>query len=319
MTGSPTRTLADLQISPIGLGGNVFGWTADEATSFEVLDAYVDGGGNLVDTADGYSHWAPGNSGGESETVIGAWLASRAVRERVVLATKVSTKPDRAGLSADNIHRALEESLSRLRTEVIDIYYAHFDDESTPMEETVAAFEDARLAGRIRHVGLSNYTPERIRQWFAIADSQGSARPIVLQPHYNLLHRDDVEGPGARGQVAAELGMGLMPYFALAAGFLTGKYRRDETIDGDRAGMVADYQRPECYDVVETVVRVAADHGVEPAAVALGWLRDRPGVTAPLASARNLSQLRPITEALTLEISDEETRALTRVSDAARS
>ena len=222
MTGAPTRTLADLRISPIGLGGNVFGWTADEATSFQVLDAYLDGGGNLVDTADGYSYWAPGNSGGESETVIGAWLASRPVRERVVLATKVSTKPDRPGLSADNIRRALEESLSRLRTDVIDIYYAHFDDESTPLEETVDAFEEARLAGRIRHVGLSNYTPERIRQWFAVADAQGCARPIVLQPHYNLLHRGDVEGPGARGQVAAELGMGLMPYFALAAGFLTG-------------------------------------------------------------------------------------------------
>jgi len=319
MTGSPTRTLADLQISPIGLGGNVFGWTADEATSFEVLDAYVDGGGNLVDTADGYSHWAPGNSGGESETVIGAWLASRAVRERVVLATKVSTKPDRPGLSADNIRRALEESLSRLRTDVIDIYYAHFDDESTPLEETVGAFEEARLAGRIRHVGLSNYTPERIRQWFAIADSQGSARPIVLQPHYNLLHRDDVEGSGGRGQVAAELGMGMMPYFALAAGFLTGKYRRGEVIDGDRAGMVADYQQTECYDVVDVVTQVAANHGVEPAAVALAWLRDRPGVVAPLASARNLKQLPPIVDALTLELSDEETRALTRVSDAAHS
>ena len=129
MTGAPTRTLADLRISPIGLGGNVFGWTADEVTSFQVLDAYLDGGGNLIDTADGYSYWAPGNSGGESETVIGAWLASRPVRERVVLATKVSTKPDRPGLSADNIRRALEESLSRLRTDVIDIYYAHFDDE----------------------------------------------------------------------------------------------------------------------------------------------------------------------------------------------
>ena len=317
MTGALTRTLADLRISPIGLGGNVFGWTADETTSFEVLDAYLDGGGNLIDTADGYSYWAPGNSGGESETVIGAWLASRPVRERVVLATKVSTKPDRPGLSADNIRRALEESLSRLRTDVIDIYYAHFDDESTPLEETVGAFEEARLAGRIRHVGLSNYTPERIRQWFAIADAHGYARPVVLQPHYNLLHRDDVEGPGARGQVAAELGMGLMPYFALAAGFLTGKYRRDEPISGERAGMVADYQRSECYDVVEAVARVAADHGVEPAAVALAWLRDRPGVTAPLASAHNLSQLRPIVEALTLEISDEETRALTRASDAA--
>ena len=319
MTEAPTRPLADLRISPIGLGGNVFGWTADESTSFEVLDAYLHAGGNLIDTADGYSYWAPGNSGGESETVIGSWLASRPARDRIVLATKVSTKPDRPGLSTDNIRLALEESLLRLRTDVVDIYYAHFDDESTPLEETVAAFEEARRAGRIRYVGLSNYTPERIRQWFAIADSQGSARPIVLQPHYNLLHRDDVEGSGGRGQVAAELGMGMMPYFALAAGFLTGKYRRGEVIDGDRAGMVADYQQPECYDVVDVVTQVAANHGVEPAAVALAWLRDRPGVVAPLASARNLKQLRPIVDALTLELSDEETRALTRVSDAAHS
>lgn len=319
MTEAPTRPLADLRISPIGLGGNVFGWTADESTSFEVLDAYLHAGGNLIDTADGYSYWAPGNSGGESETVIGSWLASRPARDRIVLATKVSTKPDRPGLSTDNIRLALEESLLRLRTDVVDIYYAHFDDESTPLEETVAAFEEARRAGRIRHVGLSNYTPERIRQWFAIADSQGSARPIVLQPHYNLLHRDDVEGSGGRGQVAAELSMGMMPYFALAAGFLTGKYRRGEVIDGDRAGMVADYQQPECYDVVDVVTQVAANHGVEPAAVALAWLRDRPGVVAPLASARNLKQLRPIVDALTLELSDEETRALTRVSDAAHS
>ena len=319
MTEVPTRPLADLRISPIGLGGNVFGWTADESTSFEVLDAYLHAGGNLIDTADGYSYWAPGNSGGESETVIGSWLASRPARDRIVLATKVSTKPDRPGLSTDNIRLALEESLLRLRTDVVDIYYAHFDDESTPLEETVAAVEEARRAGRIRHVGLSNYTPERIRQWFAIADSQGSARPIVLQPHYNLLHRDDVEGSGGRGQVAAELGMGMIPYFALAAGFLTGKYRRGEVIDGDRAGMVADYQQPECYDVVDVVTQVAANHGVEPAAVALAWLRDRPGVVAPLASARNLKQLRPIVDALTLELSDEETRALTRVSDAAHS
>ena len=194
MTPVPTRTLADLQVSPIGLGGNVFGWTADDATSFQVLDSYLDAGGNLIDTADGYSYWAPGNAGGESETIIGDWLASRLVRDRIVLATKVSTKPDRLGLSADNIRLALAESLNRLRTNVIDIYYAHFDDESTPLEETVTAFEAARQTGRIRHVGLSNYTPERIRQWFSIADAHGYARPIVLQPHYNLLHRDDVEG-----------------------------------------------------------------------------------------------------------------------------
>lgn len=312
------RALADLQVSPIGLGGNVFGWTADECTSCEVLDAYLNAGGNLIDTADGYSYWAPDNAGGESETVIGAWLASRSVRDRIVLATKVSTKPGRLGLGADNIRLALEESLTRLRTDFVDIYYAHFDDESTALEETVTAFEEARQAGRILHVGLSNYTPERIRQWFSIADSLGCARPIVLQPHYNLLHRDDVEGPGARGQVATDLGMGLIPYFSLAAGFLTGKYRRGEVVDGDRAAMVTDYLRPKCYDVVDVVVQVAAEHEVEPAAVALAWLRDRPGVTAPLVSARNLIQLRPIVDALTLELSDDEIRALTRVSDAAR-
>ena len=312
MTGTSTRALADLQINPIGLGGNVFGWTADEAVSFDVLDAYLDAGGNLVDTADGYSYWAPGNSGGESEAVIGNWLSSRPVRDRIVLATKVSTKPDRPGLSAGNVRLALEESLSRLRTEAIDIYYAHFDDESTPLEETVSAFEEARRAGKIRYVGLSNYAPERIRQWFAIADSQGCARPIVLQPHYNLLHRDDVESNFDLRHTTASRSD------ALAAGFLTGKYRRGEAVHGDRADMVADYQRPECYDVVDVVVQIAEAHRVEPAAVALAWLRDRPGVTAPLASARSLRQLAPIVDALTLELSDEEIRTLTRVSDAVR-
>ncbi|CAM2796087.1 aldo/keto reductase [Actinomyces slackii] len=313
-----TRRIADLEVSPIGFGGNVFGWTADESTSHDLLDAFLAQGGNVIDTADGYSFWAAGNSGGESETVIGSWLHKRKRRDDVVLATKVSTKPDRSGLAASNIDTALKESLTRLRTDYVDIYYAHFDDANTPLEETITAFEDARRQGLVRHVALSNYSPERINEWVSIAQVNGFAPPVVLQPHYNLLHRGDVEGPGNRGEVAAAHGLGLMPYFSLAAGFLTGKYRRGQQAQGDRAGMVADYDREECYAVVDALVEIAAAHGVEPAAVALAWLRDRPGVVAPLASARNLDQLGPLLQAMSLELAEEETEMLTRASDAAR-
>lgn len=312
------RTIADLQVSPIGFGGNVFGWTAGEAASHQLLDAFTAQGGNLIDTADGYSFWAPGNSGGESESIIGSWLRKRGSREEVVLATKVSTKPDRRGLAASTIAAALRESLRRLGTDYVDIYYAHFDDADTPLEETVTAFEEARQAGLIRHVGLSNYSPERINEWLGITAVNGFAAPVVLQPHYNLLHRDDVEGPGNRGEVAAEHSMALVPYFALAAGFLTGKYRRGLQPGGQRASMVADYDRQACYDVVDVLGQVADEHGVEPSAVALAWLRDRPGVVAPLASARNLEQLAPIIQAMSLELDAQQTERLTAASDAAR-
>lgn len=307
---------SDLDVSRIGLGGNVFGWTADEAASHALLDAYVGAGGTLIDTADGYSAWAPGNKGGESETIIGTWIARRGHHDDVTIATKVATKPDRKGLAPATIRAALDESLARLGVDAIDLYYAHFDDPDTPLEQTVAAFEEARAAGKIRYIGLSNYTPERINQWCRLADEQGAARPVALQPHYNLLHRGDVEGPGNRGEVAAAHHLGLVPYFSLAAGFLTGKYTRGAAPTGERAGMVADYLREECFDVVDAVVEVAGAHGVEPAAVALAWLRERPGVVAPLASARNTHQLASITQALTLELSAEETERLTRLSDA---
>lgn len=217
---------SDLDVSRMGLGGNVFGWTADEETSRRVLDAYTGEGGNFIDTADGYSAWADGNAGGESETIIGSWLRKRGRRDDVVIATKVSTKPDRAGLAPDNVRTALGESLARLRTDYVDLYYAHFDDPDTPLEETVAVFEELRAAGKTRYVALSNYDPRRIEQWCAIAESMGAQAPVALQPHYNLLHRGDVEGPGNRGETAAAHDMGLVPYFSLAAGFLTGKYRR---------------------------------------------------------------------------------------------
>ncbi|MDU0348961.1 aldo/keto reductase [Actinomyces sp. MRS3W] len=316
------RTLgrSELSVSPIGLGGNVFGWTADEATSHRIMDAYIDGGGNLIDTADGYSHWAEGHTGGESESVIGSWLRHRKRRDDVVIATKVSTKPGREGLGVDNIHAAIDESLARLGTDHVDLYYAHFDDPDTPLEETVAAFEDVRRAGKTRYVALSNYTPDRVEEWCAIAAANDFAPPVALQPHYNLVHRQDVEGPGNRGEVAATHGLGLVPYFSLASGFLTGKYRPDTVsaaapAASARGGWVEDYLRPECFAVVDVLREIADAHAVAPAAVALAWLRERPGVVAPLASARTLDQLGPILDALDLALSAEESAALTRASD----
>ena len=307
---------SDLDISRMGLGGNVFGWTADEATSHRVLDVYTGQGGTFIDTADGYSAWADGNVGGESETIIGSWLRRRGRRDDVVIATKVSTKPGRTGLAPGNVRTALEESLTRLGTDYVDLYYAHFDDPNTPLEETVAVFEELRAAGKTRYVALSNYDPRRIEQWCAIAESMGAQAPVALQPHYNLLHRGDVEGPGNRGETAAAHDMGLVPYFSLAAGFLTGKYRRGEAATTARSSMVADYMRPECFAVVDALREIAAAHGTQPAAVALTWLRDRPGVVAPLASARTTEQLAPILTALTLRLAPEETDRLTSLSGA---
>ena len=308
---------SDLDVCRMGLGGNVFGWTADETASHRVLDAYTDAGGNLIDTADVYSAWADGNVGGESETIIGSWLRGRGRRDDVVIATKVSAKPDRGGLAPGNVRTALEESLTRLGTDHVDLYYAHFDDPNTPLEESVAVFEELRSAGKTRYVALSNYTPERIEQWCGVATDMGAQAPVALQPHYNLLHRGDVEGPGNRGDVAARHDMGLIPYFSLAAGFLTGKYRQQgEAVVSSRSSMVADYLRPECFAVVEALAEIAAAHATEPAAVALTWLRDRPGVVAPLASARTAEQLAPILTALTLELAPEEIDRLTALSEA---
>lgn len=307
---------SDLDVSRMGLGGNVFGWTADEEASHRVLDVYTDAGGTFIDTADGYSAWADGNAGGESEMIIGSWLRRRGRRDDVVIATKVSTKPDRAGLAPGNVRTALEESLARLGTDYVDLYYAHFDDTDTPLEETVAVFEELRAAGRTRYVALSNYTPERIERWCAIAESMGAQAPVALQPHYNLLHRGDVEGAGNRGEVAAAHDMGLVPYFSLAAGFLTGKYHQGEATATARSSMVADYLRPECFAVVDALREIAAAHDTQPAAIALTWLRDRPGVVAPLASARTTDQLAPILMALTLQLDPEEADRLTSLSDA---
>jgi len=219
---------SDLDIFPLCLGANVFGWTADRDESFRILDAFHAGGGDFIDTADSYSAWVPGNTGGDSERIIGEWLAARHPKN-VVVATKVSQHPDFRGLSAQNIRAAAEASLKRLGVDTIDLYYAHYDDETVPLEETVAAFGDLVTDGLVRYTAVSNYSAERIREWIGYATAAGSAQPVAVQPHYNLVHRNAVEETIV--PVAEEFGLGLVPYYSLASGFLTGKYRSADVPD----------------------------------------------------------------------------------------
>ena len=214
---------SDLDVFPLGLGGNTFGWTSDKDTSFAVLDAYVAGGGNFIDTADSYSAWVPGHAGGESETIIGEWTAARGNRDSVIIATKVFSHPQFRGLSPKNVLAAADASLARLRTEYIDLYFAHRDDPDVPVAEAAGAFHELQVAGKIRYVGLSNYTAPRLREWLAVAAAEGFAPPVALQPHYNLVERAAYETLLA--PAAAEFGLGVLPYSALASGFLAGKYR----------------------------------------------------------------------------------------------
>lgn len=304
---------SDLEVFPLVLGGNVFGWTADEATSFDVLDAFVEGGGNLVDTADGYSHWVPGNHGGESETIIGNWLTSRGTRDRVLVATKVSTHPDFSGLAPANVRAAAEASLTRLRTDHIDLYYAHFDDASVPLEETVAAFSALVDEGKVRAIGISNYSPERIDEWFRITTENNLHRAVALQPQYNLVERGFEDGLRLR---AEREGLGVLPYYSLAHGFLTGKYRDGATVDSPRAGAAATYLDDRGRAVLAALDDVAAAHGVGVTAVALAWLRQQPTVVGPIASARNPGQLTDLIASAGLTLGDDE---LARLDEASRS
>ncbi|HYJ13286.1 MAG TPA: aldo/keto reductase, partial [Thermomicrobiales bacterium] len=232
---------SELDIFPLSLGGNVFGWTADEATSFAVLDAFIDGGGNFVDTADVYSAWVPGHAGGESETIIGNWMKARGNRERVVVATKVASHAEAPGASRASIEKGIEASLRRLQTDYIDLYYIHRDDAETPLEETIAALDDLVKAGKVRAIAASNFTAERLAAALRISDETGAAKFVALQPHYNLVYRQEFEG--ALEAVVAEHGLSTIPYSSLASGFLTGKYR-DDNADADsspRAGGARKY------------------------------------------------------------------------------
>ncbi|AMS06645.1 aldo/keto reductase [Acidipropionibacterium acidipropionici] len=309
----------DLDIRPLVLGGNTFGWTSDEKESFAVLDAFTAAGGSFIDTADGYSAWAPGNHGGESETVIGHWLAARGHRDDVVIASKVATHPEFKGLAPANIAAAADASLARLGTDRIDLYYAHFDDPTQTVADMAAAFDALVRAGKIRYVGLSNFSVAREREWFDVAEREGLAKPVALQPQYNLLHRADVEGDDGYGALAAEKGLSIFSYFSLASGFLTGKYRSTENLQGAaRAGMIEAYlpdddARRSAFEVIGAERDIAAAHGVEVTSVSLAWLLAR-GVTAPIASARVPEQLPALLAATELTLTGSELQALDAAS-----
>ena len=305
---------SDLDVFPLSLGGNVFGWTADRDASFAVLDAFAEGGGDFIDTADAYSAWVPGNSGGESETIIGEWLASRKP-EGVVVATKVSQHPDFRGLSAANVRNAAEASLGRLGVDAIDLYYAHFDDETVPLEETVGAFGQLVADGLVRHVAVSNYSAERIREWVEIAQRTGVALPVAVQPHYNLVHRNEVEESII--PVAEEFGLGLVPYYSLASGFLTGKYRSTDA-DGQgspRATGAAKYATEDGLRIIDALEEIGNAHGASIAATSLAWLRAQPTVAAPIASASRVEQVADLLAGARLELAADEVALLNRVSE----
>jgi aryl-alcohol dehydrogenase-like predicted oxidoreductase len=304
----------DLDVSEICLGGNVFGWTADRDASFEVLDAFLAGGGNFIDSADSYSAFAPGNSGGESETVIGEWLTARPdARERVVIATKVGKHPDYMGLGPDNIRAAAEASLVRLGTDRIDLYYAHEDDPSTPIEDSLAAFGELISEGKVRHVAASNYSAPRLAEALTIAAREGLPRYVALQPHYSLVERDAYEGK--LSELCEREGLACIPYWGLARGFLTGKYRPGgPQIDSPRAAGAAAYLTDKGIALLGVLDEVAAAHEAEVATVALAWLLAYPTVLAPIASERNAEQLGPLLALPGLELSADEVERLTQAS-----
>ncbi|GGQ27579.1 aldo/keto reductase [Streptomyces mutabilis] len=304
---------SDLEVCPLALGGNVFGWTADQDTSFAVLDAYTAAGGNFVDTADSYSAWVDGNSGGESETLIGKWLAARGNRDDVVLATKVSQHPEYPGLSAANIKAAADASLRRLGTDHIDLYYTHFDKPEVPVEEIIGALDELVRAGKVRHIAASNISAERLAASLEFSDREGLARYVALQPHYNLVSRDTYEG-GLR-DLAERAGLAAVPYYALASGFLTGKYRTGARVDSPRAGGAAKHLESERGQRVLAVLdEIAEAHGAPVATVALAWLAAQPTVVAPIASARTVEQLPALLGVAELPLTEDETVRLTEAS-----
>lgn len=300
-------------VFPLALGGNVFGWTADESRTFAVLDAYTEAGGNFIDTADSYSAWAPGNEGGESETLIGKWLAARGNRSEVVVATKVGAHPRHKGLSADTIRAAAEESLARLGTDYIDLYYTHFDDPSVPVEEIITALDRLVKEGKVRAIAASNLSAERLQASVDFSDREGLARYVAVQPHYNLVSRHTYEGE--LQDTAARAGLAAVPYYALASGFLTGKYRPGAAVESARAqGASKHLESERGLKVLAALDRVAQERGAEIATVALAWLAARPTVVAPIASARTVEQLPALLAVADLVLTDGELAELTEAS-----
>lgn len=305
-------TIGSLEVSRLCLGANVFGWTADREASFAVLDAFVGAGGTVIDTADSYMWRVPGNSGGESETIIGDWMAARGNRDDVVLATKVGSLPSRPGLSGANIAAACADSLRRLRTDRIDLYWAHKDDPDTPQEEALGAFDALVRAGSVREIGASNFSADRLRSALDLSAGAGTAAYAAAQPHYNLVERAEFEADLA--PLLAERGVACLPYYALAKGFLTGKYRSGgPDVESVRAEGARAYLDERGARVLAALDEVGAARGAPVASVALAWLAAQPTVAAPIASARTPGQLADLLPALRLELTGEE---LGRLSDA---
>jgi aryl-alcohol dehydrogenase-like predicted oxidoreductase len=301
---------SDLEIAPLALGGNVFGWTADEETSFAVLEAFVDAGGTMIDTADVYSAWVPGHGGGESETVIGRWLKRSGKRDQVVIATKVGFL---AGLAPETIRPACDASLERLGIETIDLYYQHKDDETVPLADSLGAFDELRKHGKIRAIGLSQFSAERLDEAMQVSEEQGFTKPCALQTWYNLVEREKLEGP--LRDTALKHGLGILPFYSLANGFLTGKYRsRDDLGKSVRGMRNAEYLEGRGMRVLAALDEIAAETGAALATVALAWTKAQPGITAPIASATSVEQLHELIAALTLELTPEQIERLNAAS-----
>jgi len=304
-----------LEIAPLMFGGNVLGWTADEATSFRLLDAFVAAGLDAIDTADVYSRWAPGNRGGESEAIIGKWLKARGNRARVVIATKAGNEmaPDRKGLSKAYILRAVEDSLRRLQTDYIDLYQSHIDDASTPLEETLSAYQRLIEQGKVRAIGCSNYTAPRLAEALRISAAKRLPRYETLQPHYNLYERAGFEAE--LEPLCLKEGLGVIPYYALASGFLTGKYRSEaDAGKSPRGARAKTYLNERGLRILAGLDRVAARTGAAPGTVALAWLMARPSITAPIASATSLAQLEELVAATRLKLDRDAIQELDRAS-----
>lgn len=314
-TMTPTQRLphTDLDVFRVCLGGNVFGWTANEEESCAVLDAYASGGGNFIDTADVYASWVPGQVGGESESIIGRWMASRGLRNRIIVATKVGLLSGLEGLAPTTIRRAAEASLRRLGVDRIDLYYAHKDDPKTPLEETLRGFDALVREGKVRYVAASNYTAPRLAEALAISSRTGLARFVALQPHYNLVHRGEYEGE--LEAVCAHESVACVPYFSLAKGFLSGKYRPGAEVVSARADSARAYLDERGVRLLAALDAIAAAHHTTVAAVSLAWLLAQPTVVAPIASARTVDQVRELLPAASLVLSAEE---ISRMDDVSR-
>ena len=305
-----------IEIYPLAFGGNVFGWTVDEPMSFTLLDEFVEAGFSLIDTADVYSQWVQGHNGGESETIIGKWLKRTGKREKVIIATKVGKEmgPERKGLSKSYILRAVEDSLKRLQTDYIDLYQSHADDPETPLEETFEAYEQLIREGKIRTIGASNFTAKRLSQALEVSKNKGYPTYQSLQPLYNLYDRADYERE--LEPLCRENGVGVICYFSLASGFLSGKYRSEaDMAKSARRDMVKKYLNERGFRILDSLDKVAQQFNATPARVALAWLINHPGITAPIASATNLKQLSELIEATKLKLDYSSIKLLNQASD----